>query len=145
MAMMRKPTPLNLAIQQLALQECIPDSTASIRSGTLTWKGRIQPRALSRPYLVRLRYRPGKRPQVHVLAPPLQQRDGQDPEHLHDDGSLCLYYIRADPPEWDDSMRLADRILPWASEWLYNYENWLAIGTWTGGGVHPGWERQAQR
>jgi hypothetical protein len=43
---------------------------------------------------------------------------------------LCLYY----PP--DETLPLghevAERLLPWAYEWLYYYEMWLVTGTWSG-------------
>lgn len=62
--------------------------------------------------------------------------DGTPVPHLYgrwDDPrgtDLCLYY----PP--DESMVLghevAEKLLPWAYEWLYYYEIWLVTGTWSG-------------
>lgn len=34
-------------------------------------------------------------------------------------------------------MYLNATIIPWTSEWLFNYEVWLATGEWRGGGMHP--------
>ena len=32
---------------------------------------------------------------------------------------------------------IADTIVPWAQEWLYYYEIWLATNEWCGGGHIP--------
>ena len=34
-------------------------------------------------------------------------------------------------------MLMVDTTVPWTSEWLLNYEIWLATGTWYGGGEWP--------
>jgi len=72
---------------------------------------------------------------VQILDPPLQDRQGERPPHMYPGNQLCLYLPRA--KEWDPSMRLADTIVPWTSEWLLHYEVWQATGEWCGGGVHP--------
>ncbi len=83
-------------------------------------------------------------PEVIVLNPALRRRrdDPNDPiPHLYrnrrDSGHpmLCLYrpYTR----EWHAGCHVADRIVPWASEWLACYEIWLATGKWLGGGTTP--------
>ena len=47
---------------------------------------------------------------------------------------LCLF----DPvaKEWDHSKSIALTTIPWAAEWLFFYEIWLATGKWKGGGRH---------
>ena len=46
---------------------------------------------------------------------------------------ICLYRYS----EFNSSKLLANTIIPWAIEWLYYYELWLATGEWLGGGEHP--------
>ena len=46
---------------------------------------------------------------------------------------LCLYRGQ----EFTSRKLLAETIIPWAIEWLYFYEGWLATGKWLGGGEHP--------
>ena len=50
-----------------------------------------------------------------------------------DNGRLCLHF----PGEWDPRMLISETIIPWASEWLYFHELWLATGEWHGGGHNP--------
>jgi hypothetical protein len=39
--------------------------------------------------------------------------------------------------EWRPQLQLSDTILPWASLWLFYFEQWLFSGKWEGGGAHP--------
>lgn len=95
----------------------------------------LTPSPLSRTYRVRLRYKLTGSPEVHVLDPPLEKRGSDSPPHRYDGGQLCLYLPKIG--EWQKTMMLSQTIIPWASEWLLNYEVWLAIGEWCGGGMHP--------
>jgi hypothetical protein len=74
-------------------------------------------------------------PSVRVVEPGLESRGGEAPPHLYRGEKLCLYYPRFN--EWHGGMFLAHTIVPWTSEWLFNYELWLATGEWFGGGIHP--------
>lgn len=47
---------------------------------------------------------------------------------------ICLHLGH----EFNASQLIAECIVPWAVEWLYFYELWLATGEWCGGGKHPG-------
>ncbi len=78
-------------------------------------------------------------PLVYVLDPPLRPRPRTDfidlphlnyDQHQPEDSALCLF----DPGigEWNNAMLIADRIVPWASEWLYYYEIWHLDGIWHG-------------
>lgn len=78
-------------------------------------------------------------PLVHVLDPPIEARPGTDfidLPHLNydhqtpEDSALCLF--DPDAGEWDSTMLIADRIVPWASEWLHFYEIWHLDGVWRG-------------
>jgi hypothetical protein len=58
---------------------------------------------------------------------------------------LCLFLGNH---EWHESIPIADTLVPWASEWLFFYELWLATGEWLGEGEHPrpgGVDRRARR
>jgi hypothetical protein len=76
------------------------------------------------------------KPEVRLVHPRLQTRDGERCPHLYPGGVLCLYLPGAF--EWTREMQLVGTVVPWISEWLAHYEVWLATGVWTGGGVHPG-------
>lgn len=78
-------------------------------------------------------------PCVYILDPPLQDREDSLIPHLYERNSvpyLCLY----DPQKehWEDNERsIADTIIPWASEWLANYELWRTTGKWYAPERHP--------
>ncbi|HHA1433722.1 TPA: hypothetical protein ACOEET_002638, partial [Enterobacter hormaechei subsp. hoffmannii] len=38
---------------------------------------------------------------------------------------------------WVPQYQLSETILPWASLWLFYFEQWLHSGIWEGGGAHP--------
>ena len=126
---------INLAVQQLALQSLFPDAQCWISHSELTWEGTLTPSALSRCYLVRVRYNLNGSPDVEVLDPALERLEGKKPPHLYKGDKLCLY--RPKTGEWDRHMLLSETIIPWTSEWLLHYEIWLATGKWCGGGIHP--------
>lgn len=85
-------------------------------------------------------------PLVMVLKPPLRGRPGHPHEalpHVYANPAnpllplLCLFHPPTDrfDPRRDS---VADKIVPWTTEWLACYEVWLATGEWPGGGVSHG-------
>ena len=68
---------------------------------------------------------------TRVLVP-LRTRPGLSLPHVwnHEKQVLCLFQ----EGDWRPGLRLADSIVPWASEWLFFYEIWLVTGEWDGGG-----------
>ncbi|ANE53704.1 hypothetical protein SY85_24385 [Flavisolibacter tropicus] len=99
-------------------------------------KGILQPTARSAQYTVEVIYHLNGAPEVSVLDPVLQESaNGEAIPHIYPGKKLCLY--RPKYGEFKSSDLLADTILPWASLWLYHYENWHATGEWMGGGEHP--------
>lgn len=134
---------VSVARQGNRLGQLFPDSAVEIRRGTLTWIGDLQPSDFSAVYTAGLEYKLGRKPKVFVIAPALQERDGERPPHLYADDCLCLYFPTAN--EWNARMMLADTIVPWASEWLLHYEIWLATGKWQGGGIHPRGDLKSRR
>lgn len=131
-----------MAIQGLQLRNTFPDSSCTFGHGSLVWEGAIQPTPLSDSYRMRLEYRHGELPNVRIIEPEIQSRNGSHPEHLYPDGSLCLFYPRH--REWNHGMLLARTVVPWASEWLLHYEIWLKTGEWCGGGIHPGKRKEQE-
>jgi len=132
--------PKNLAIQQRHLRSLFPDAQCWIRRSELTFIVDLTPTPISETYKIQLKYKLGKPPKVTVLEPKLEPIDGYQLPHTYKDGSLCLYLPRAGDWSWD--MLLVETIVPWASEWLTNYETWVTTGLWLGGGTHPEeWDR----
>lgn len=135
MAAWPKQKSTSLSLQQAALRRLFPESSAWIRKSELIWLGMLSPCPISRTYSVRLRYKLTGSPEVEVLDPVLEKRGSDSPPHLYAGAKLCLYLPRIG--EWSKAMLLSQTIIPWTSEWLLNYEVWLATGEWRGGGIHP--------
>jgi hypothetical protein len=135
---MIKKREISLIVQAKKLQSYFPYSKYSVKQNVLIWKGYLQPTYLSPKYFVKVVYHREKHPNVYVLEPkPLMLAEGKSKlEHVYDTDKqhLCIYYKRA--KEWNETMFIADTIIPWTSEWLYHYEIWVATGTWHGGGIH---------
>lgn len=125
---------LSVHEQNARMQMCCPGLKSKVRSGILVIDGGFQPTPRSRTYRVHIEYRAGERPDVTVVSPKLERRDGKLP-HVHVGDKLCLYYPGAG--EWTPDMSLALTIIPWISEWLFHYEVWQMSGVWCGGGVEP--------
>ncbi len=113
-----------------------PAFHVSFREGELIAEGEVQPTPRSAKYRLRITYRGGDRPRVHVASPKLVPRepDGALP-HVYPGDRLCLYLPRSG--EWSSKKSIALTIIPWAIEWLFHYELWHVTGEWSGGGVAP--------
>jgi hypothetical protein len=104
----------------------------------LTWWWDVSPTPLSRVYRLRLEYRAGGTPQVFAERPHLPTLAGGRPlPHVYgqDPTRLCLYL--PDTAEWTPAKPLDETLVPWATVWLFYFEEWLASNEWKGGGVHP--------
>ena len=103
----------------------------------MTWEADITPSPISKTYKLRIKYILGKKPVIRVISEVLERLENQKLPHVYSDEKqeLCLYYPKFG--EWHSGMFIAETIVPWASEWLYFYENWLITGEWHGGGKHP--------
>jgi hypothetical protein len=127
--------PISMAVQKARLQQAYPGSRASLKRDVLCWVADLTPTPLSRIYRVKLKMHKDGKPEVRLIHPTLQTRDGEQCPHLYPGGVLCLYLPGAF--EWTREMLLVGTVVPWISEWLAHYEVWHATGVWTGGGVHP--------
>jgi hypothetical protein len=103
----------------------------------LVWEYKDRPTPLSREYIIRIEYRRGDIPKVFIKEPDmvLLAGDRKIPHIYKKPLHLCLYLPRSG--EWDGTMRIDRTFVPWASVWLYYFEEWLASNDWKGGGVHP--------
>ena len=74
---------------------------------------------------------------MYVIEPPvLVKPEGEEKlPHVFDTKKqqICLHY--GPFREWDSTMFLALKIVPWAAEWLLFYELWVITGEWLGEGV----------
>jgi hypothetical protein len=134
----RKPRSLHAQIARMAHRW--PSLALDVRPPrVLMWRGPLV--GFQRAYDIGLIWRPceGIPPRVHILHPYLKPRLGMrfvDIPHLIYDpaapqnSALCLY--DPDSSEWDSTMLIADTIVPWAAEWLHDYECWHAFGAWRG-------------
>lgn len=109
-----------------------------LRVGRFTWRCSATPSPISRDYDIRIEFRQGRRPEIFVDAPDLQLlADGRRIPHLYRQKppKLCLYLPRT--YEWQPWMRLDQTVVPWATLWLFYFEEWLGSDDWKGGGMHP--------
>jgi hypothetical protein len=135
MAGNKKIKKISLAVQVFNLKKVFPKSRYLMRRNCLTWEADLTPSHLSKTYTVQLIYKLNKSPDIHVTKPKLIIPDGKILPHTYSGDRLCLYYPGIG--EWRGDLLLAKSIVPWISEWLINYEIWLATGKWCGGGIHP--------
>lgn len=94
----------------------------------------IKPSEYSDTYDVLFDHVEGKTPIVYVVRPKLERVNDLSLPHVYPLNTLCLHTRGERIP----SIPMTRSLVPWASEWLYYYEMWLATGgEWRGGGVHP--------
>lgn len=135
MARHNKIKKVSLAVQAFNLKKMFPKSCCRISRNSLTWQADLTPSTLSKVYKILLRYRINKGPDIHVIKPELIAPKGKRLPHSYSGKRLCLYFPGSG--EWRGDLILVKTIVPWISEWLVNYEIWLATGSWCGGGIHP--------
>jgi hypothetical protein len=111
--------------------------TGRLHATGLIWDYRDRPTPLSREYSMRVTFRRGDKPDVFVLSPDLEELAGGRPlPHVYRDPlRLCL--TLPGTREWTGTMRIDQTFVPWATTWLYYFEEWLISEEWKGGGEHP--------
>lgn len=133
-----KPRPLTAAQHFHALRHnpaCIGEGSLGIAG--FTWHYEARPTPISRSYLLQINFRTGGKPSVYVDLPDLPAlAEGRKIPHLYSSNpvSLCLYLPRT--REWGPHMQIASSVVPWASLWLFYFEEWLVSDDWKGGGEH---------
>lgn len=136
MAKYKQPA-INLAKQYFALS-ANSQGNGILTHNKLSWFFQLQPTPLSRQYSLALEYLKNKTPKIFVVKPDLNiLANGRDIPHMYDQkkGELCLYLPGAG--EWNNRLLLINTAIPWASLWLYFFEEWLFSNEWKGGGKHP--------
>jgi hypothetical protein len=125
-----KQSPLSTTQQFIGLRR-LGFGHVNLARDRLRFTCELQPTQLSRSYSCVIEYQVGQPPMVRVLQPQLvPDADGALPHFYHTTQSLCLY----ERGDWYSWMPIANTIVPWAIEWLYFYELWLATGCWFGSG-----------
>ena len=114
----------------MRLKRRFPDAQAPVvKAQRLVWSVTLQPTPMSVRYTVQIRYQHERRPRVTVLTQALESRPDEPLPHVYPGSELCLYY---DDEFVGTENLIADTIVPWTSEWLYFYENWMTTGVWLG-------------
>lgn len=109
-----------------------------VKSGGITdelrWATKFTPTKLSCTYTVQFTYKVGDPiVWVQVVDPVLNPGAGKQLPHVYEGVTqswLCLHL----EDQWDPTRPIATTVVPWAAEWLFHYELWLATGEWTGSG-----------
>jgi hypothetical protein len=117
---------LSATQQYLRLKRDFPGGRGSVSKEKLLWRQTLKPTPISEDYAVRLLLAPSASPKVFVEAPSRSDLAGGRPlPHVYQQQppQLCLYRTRYQ--EWTPSVFLANTILPWASLWLFFFEDWL--------------------
>ena len=133
-----KPKALTPAQQFLALRSnpaCI--GHGSVGTAGFTWQYEARPTLISRSYSLRIEFKTSEKPKIYVDLPDLAAlAGGRKIPHLYSQNpaSLCLYLPKKF--EWAPHMHIASSIVPWASLWLFYFEEWLFSDDWKGGGEH---------
>lgn len=126
---------LGMEVQKRLLKDTYPNSWIREGCNGFDWYMKMKPKADSFTYTIKIEVRQNYVPQVQVVSPmPLAYAPGKNtyehinhPQHLQ---YLCLHV----KDEWTADMKIADTFVPWAAEWLLQYEYWLVTGEWNGGG-----------
>ena len=144
---------LSVHEQDRRIRAVFPDFRLALNAGWMgVWQGPLTP--IMRRYRIRVTYFSRRffdswTLKNHVVAvevvDPVIGLDpkgtGEWPPHIYfnkadpQNPRLCLY----DPQErsWGPEEYIAETIIPWAGDWLFFFEGWLATGEWEGGGRHP--------
>ena len=124
----------------------MPPGRGMLRVGGFTWNCTLQPTPLSREYDVRIEFSRGQSPEVYIDKPDLVAlADGRTVPHVYEQSPtrLCLYLPGSG--EWHDRLLVGQTVIPWASLWLFYFEDWLVSGEWRGGGQHPPRREERER
>lgn len=128
---------LPMALQKTFIEREYDEAKCVLKKDVLKCQISLNPSSLSKGYELEIIYKKGKSPRVYPKFKLKALKDKELPHIYKRNGeSLCLYYPRY--KEWTPNMKISETIVPWASEWLFHYEIWLATGKWNGGGIEHG-------
>lgn len=139
----RKKT-ISIAQQEQKIKEKFPSFKRIRNYKKGIWTVEIKPTQWSLKYILKIIYFLKENPKVTVVEPKLMLAQGAKRlPHVYEGNILCLFDPRK--AEWKHDQFIADTIIPWASLWLFYYENWLYTGQWLGGGEHPNKNQKSKR
>lgn len=111
----------------------VPENGGDV-ADELRWVAEFTPTKLSCTYTVRFTYKVGDPiVWVQVIDPVLDPGAGKQLPHVYEGVAQCWLCLHLEG-QWDPSMPISTTVVPWAAEWLFHYELWLATGEWTGSG-----------
>lgn len=124
---------LSIAHQIAEMERLYPAFTTRWKTNKVIWRGPLQPSGHTI-YTVKIQYALAQSPKVWVSDPPLSKEFlASQTAHVYPGGRLCLFYPHT--REWLPAMLIAQTTIPWTSEWLFYYEDWLIVGEWRGRGI----------
>lgn len=126
--------PLTLTEQAYFIKTSFRGFRTAIKNGELRCVGELRPTSTSDCYTIEIFYRIPVRPRIRVLSPELRLAQGcKRLPHVFAGNQLCLYL----GGEWRPDLAISRLMIPWVSEWLAYYEDWLVTSEWFGGGHEP--------
>jgi len=131
------------AQQWAHIKGAYPSACGSLNRGIMDCRLWLQPTPISCDYLARIVYKQGDLPRVWIEEPNFNIiASGKIIPHLYDRKKvqLCLYHPKYNP--WSSEKSISKTIIPWASLWLFFFEDWLISGEWRGGGEHSTLKRE---
>ncbi len=132
---MSKSNPFSINLQYSNLKSRCPNADVNVYKNKLQYTDIFQPTPLSRNFKIIIEYELGAQPKIYVQNYILRElADSQKIPHIYDGDLLCTFH----PPsnEWN-KFKYLSIIIPWISNWLYFFEEWLFSKEWKGGGIHP--------
>lgn len=78
--------------------------------------------------------------QVERRPDPKAVAAGRGLPHIYpyEGAGIKLYLWLPKAHAWSVQMLFDETYLPWSTEWLDYFEEWLVTNEWSGGGEHPG-------
>lgn len=116
------------------LLKYFPRSNGRIHSSQLRWETNTSPTPLSDDYRLEVYYRQGRNPKVYVSGGSFTSAEAvrKAPHQFSSDPELLKVHVCLSKYDWNETMLIAKTLVPWAMEWLFYYEVWLATGAWLG-------------
>ncbi len=145
--------PLSVADQDKRIRQLYPEFRLVLNCDFMgVWEGPLTP--VSKTYQIRITYLAynvfhgfmlgNPIESVIVLNPPIgrdPRGTGERAQHVYywdrhpDFPRLCLHDPVAN--DWHWNMLIAETLIPFAIDWLFWHEDWVATGLWRGKGRHP--------
>lgn len=104
----------------------------------LVWRYTARPSLLGRAYGLRIEFKQDDVPCMFVESPDLVGlAEGRKIPHVYEQSPVHLCLFLPGAREWRPDLLIDRTLVPWASLWLFYFEDWLVSDEWKGGGAHP--------